>query len=236
MKITMINIFLGGLPKWIERFADRVNPLKDYQWILIHFCGKSISRGNFRMLKVSYQSLDEITRSRLGVCIDWTSLKDRRKVGELRPTFGVLFQDLIQDSNWWGYYDLDVVFGRVDRFFTEDLLENFDTASTTSIERWSGPFQLVKNLDVTNNLFRQHPDWKGIISSPRYHIFDENVIGAMSLSAGLRSLHIPQWQSHDYMKGHPNLKIVDGNLHDNLRNKPICMFHFPRTKKWPKLT
>lgn len=233
MKIAMINIYQGGLPGWLSKFIDQVNLLKNFSWTLIHFCGESYVRGNFRMLKVSYDSLDAITLERLGIKITWKGARDRRKIGELRPTFAKLFPDLVRGFDWWGYYDLDVVFGKLNWFFTDALLTNFETASASSMDKWSGPFQLVKNVETTNNLFMNHPDWRHLITNPKYNLFDEDVMGGLSKKARIRSLHIPQWQAHDRMRGHPNLKMIDGHIFDVVNNRTVCMFHFPRTKRWP---
>lgn len=68
------------------------------------------------------------------------------KTGEYRAFFGVLFQDILRDYDYWGTTDPDVIFGDILKFIQPYLDRGDDV-----IGRWS-PFRLVKNTDRLREL------------------------------------------------------------------------------------
>lgn len=44
---------------------------------------------------------------------------------KFKVAYGELFYDLIKDYDFWGYCDLDLMFGNLRNFFTEDILTNY---------------------------------------------------------------------------------------------------------------
>ena len=53
-------------------------------------------------------------------------LNEPYKLCEYKPFYGKLFEEQIKGYKFWGFCDVDLIFGALDHFITEDVLENFD--------------------------------------------------------------------------------------------------------------
>lgn len=68
------------------------------------------------------------------------------KLCDLKPLYGAIFCDYIKDYKYWGYGDLDVVYGRL-----YEYLKNIDYQAFDKINRW-GHCTLLKNTKEINLL------------------------------------------------------------------------------------
>lgn len=89
------------------------------------------------------------------------------KLCDYRPTFGLLFRDYIQGYDFWGHCDVDMIFGDIRHFFTEERLEKFDRLGL------DGPLSVYRNTDSVNRIFFLHDDVKKILSEDKGFGFDE---------------------------------------------------------------
>jgi hypothetical protein len=101
-----------------------------------------------------------------------TALTTSYKLCDVRPAYGLIFKDWIANYQFWGWGDIDLIFGSVREYLTDDLLESFDVISFR--EKWlSGSFCLIRNRSDLNSLFLQTPDTEKIFGSTDYKGFDE---------------------------------------------------------------
>lgn len=94
------------------------------------------------------------------------------KICDFRPAFGIIFSELIKDFDFWGYGDLDIVFGDIRTFFTRNVLSKNDALFVRhdNITSW---LSIYKNSPKMNNLFRLSKDCLKILTTPEYYNFDE---------------------------------------------------------------
>ena len=239
-KVRLILMWQGRLPEWTPQWVDACNAIPGWEWVLV--CPGEDRRETFRLGNVRAEgfrtdSIDGLLRERLGVALPWKTARDRRKSCEIRPAYGVLFEDMLTGCDWWGWFDLDVVFGRVRQFATDELLGASDLITIDPPGVLSGPLTLMRNIPTTVNLFRQQEDWRHIFEDECYHNFDERGIGKLVRGAGLRVSCNREWQGHDHEPGHhpvPRLqRRPDGGLWDEAKDREVALFHFSRTKSWP---
>lgn len=171
---------------------------------------------------------------------------DPRKIAEYDPALGVTELALEAGPNWkdpfyafWGHCNLDCVYGRLDRWLTEEFLESLDIFGNDP-GAICGPLSVYRNVPRVNRLFFQVPGWKEIFESPKFHGFDEGAFSRRVVEAdreGIIRFKSSFWQSHDKMPGHtekPRIHLEsDGALWDEVLDKEIMMFHFNRYRKWP---
>ena len=90
------------------------------------------------------------------------------KLCDYRPAFGYIFKDLTRGFDYWGYCDLDMIFG--------DLQKYLPTKKYDKISRL-GPFCLYRNIKRVNEAFMLNGNckfnYKGIFSSNVHFAFDE---------------------------------------------------------------
>jgi hypothetical protein len=94
------------------------------------------------------------------------------KICDFKPAYGFLFNEFIYGYNFWGIIDIDIIFGKIEDFITEELLNKYDIIS--ALKFWlSGSFAIFRNTKKVNELFMQSKDWKRVFVEPRHFAFDE---------------------------------------------------------------
>lgn len=123
-------------------------------------------------VKIIFKTIDEVSAiasEKLGFAIN---IKHAYKLCDFKPTYGLLFSDLIAGYDFWGYGDIDVIFGNIRTFITPELLENYEIISVRH-DFLTGYFQLLKNDHKMINLFSNSKDYKKVLSSDIHYCFDE---------------------------------------------------------------
>ena len=70
------------------------------------------------------------------------------KLCDYKPTYGDVFEEELKGYEYWGYCDVDLVFGNVQDFITECMLEEHDKILI------DGHFSIFKNNDRMNKLYK----------------------------------------------------------------------------------
>lgn len=93
------------------------------------------------------------------------------KLCDYKPAYGLIFQQYIGDFDYWGYGDIDVVYGDLRKWLTPEVLSH-DVISFR--EKWlSGSLTLIKNTTILNQLFLESTDVRKVFESPEHYEFDE---------------------------------------------------------------
>lgn len=106
------------------------------------------------------------------------ALKAPYKLCDFKPAYGYVFSDMLVKGGYdfWGYCDIDLVFGNISKFITDDVLNKFSKIG------FLGHSSLFRNNDEMNSLFRTHTndgiDYKDVFSdiSNKPRFFDEDGI------------------------------------------------------------
>jgi hypothetical protein len=102
-----------------------------------------------------------------------------------RPAYGDIFKELTAGYDFWGYCDLDVIFGNISRFVTPDILANYDKIM------WLGHFSLYKNMERCNSAYRLKDQfgkhlYENAFSKSNVSCFDEVGINDIFFTHGLK--------------------------------------------------
>lgn len=94
-----------------------------------------------------YSSLEEIKERIQKICgfkIKLTAYK----LCDFKPLFGLIFEDLLRNYDYWGYCDTDLIFGNIRKFMTPEVL---------SVERvlQRGHFSLYANTEKMLHLYKK---------------------------------------------------------------------------------
>jgi hypothetical protein len=143
---------------------------------------------NIRFLKSSREEIGKLAEKSLDMKV---SLSSNRKLCDLRPAYGVIFDDYIKSYDFWGYCDIDVIWGDIRSFYNENILKNYDVVSARK-NRMAGHFSLLRNTPEINLAFRAHPQLEEIMKTTAYCWFDErgfsDLIASKAKENGLRVL------------------------------------------------
>jgi len=214
MKKILISPFFGKLPPWIEEYKKNCEALKKHGW-------------DFLILT----DLDEFTKlikEKLGV--EPHIVEGTCKASDFRPALGLILEDQLKDYDFWGHTDLDCVYGRLDKFITNRLLEGCDIYSN-DIGHMCGPMSLYRNTPKVNNLFKETHNWKLMMEDPFHFAFDEQGISEVIKRHPELRVEYHHWQGKN-PDDISHLSYKNDSLFD--RKDEIMYFHFNHIKtKWP---
>ena len=123
-------------------------------------------------VKIVFKTLSEIKKTatdKLGFTVN---IEHPYKLCDFKPAYGFLFPEITEGYDFWGHADIDVVYGNIRDFITDELLQGFDIISPRP--DWvPGCFLLFKNTEKMNTLFMQSKDYRKIFTSGQHFCFDE---------------------------------------------------------------
>lgn len=177
MKVIIITPHFGKWPAWINYFFQSCRANPSFSWLIYTDCSPlPETPPNVKFLKSSIKDFNKLASKKLGLKI---SIDNPYKVCDLRPAFGKIFEDFIKDFDFWGYSDLDLIYGNIGRFLSLDILQLYDVISVRE-QYMTGHFALIRNASQTNTLFKDYPKYYKIFEeSYRHYAFDErsNIFG-----------------------------------------------------------
>ena len=139
---------------------------------------------NVAIKRTTVADLNRRCSDRLGTTIDI----QRRKLCDLKITYGVVFQDDIAPFDFWGCSDLDIIWGDIRRFATDDLLQRYDIFSSRK-DKLSGHCTFYRNVPEINRLFERIPDVRALLATSHYEHLDER-----ELTKHVRSVPGVYWE------------------------------------------
>ncbi len=181
--VSLIAVQLGRLPGTVEFFLRSAAANPTFEFLVLcddPHAGDHRWPGNVRLVPITPADLDARTASVLGFPVP---LDDPRKLCDLRPLFALLFADLLEDREFWGFADLDVIWGDMSRYLGPAVLAEYDVISADP-RRLCGPCTLVRNDRLGREMARSIPDLPALLRSPRHHALDERHFDALVRALG----------------------------------------------------
>lgn len=167
--ICYIIPYFGKLPKGFEMWllSCKMNPTID--WILF-----TDDKSHFdypKNVKVHYCTFDEIKR-KIQSKYDFPVVIDRPwKLCEYKVAYGDIFSEELDGYDFWGHCDMDLIWGNIRGFITEDILSYYEKIG------FQGHSVLYRNTEEVN--LRYKTEIEGVISykeaftSEKGYCFDE---------------------------------------------------------------
>lgn len=206
-KIVLLNCYLGKLPWYFDFFLKSCETNTSIDFIIFsNDEEKRVIPENVKMIKFSLETFNSLASEKLNLNIRVTN---PYKICDFKPAFGVIFQDKISDYDFWGVCDIDLVFGRIREFMTEDLLNEYDVISVKDSFP-SGYFLLFRNNAIVNYLFEKSKDHKLIFTSNENYCFDECGGAYDEVISGINILDVPTKTEsiyHVLVKEQNNIKV-----------------------------
>jgi hypothetical protein len=123
---------------------------------------------NISFISAELADIEDRIKNNIGIDV---KINNPYKLCDFRPAFGLIFKDLLTESEFWGWCDLDIVLGDMEKFLPTKAFSSNDAI----LRR--GHFFLIKNSDKNNDLFKtritNQTTFQEIASSSKNYIFDE---------------------------------------------------------------
>ncbi len=168
-KICLIIPYFGKLPNYFDLWLESVRHNLDYNFLII--TDAEIENNlpeNVRVIKSSFEDLVKKIQSLYPFKI---SLNSPYKLCDYRPAYGEIFIEELVEYDFWGYCDVDLIFGSINHFIKDDDLEKNEKINL------HGHFSLYKNNEKMNTLYKtkrkELVDYKTVFKSKWNYHFDE---------------------------------------------------------------
>lgn len=169
-----VKILLPYYGQWPGHFPEYLEGCRHNPWADFHFFTDlalpSPLPGNVAFTRMTLADLLSLVRVKTGVGVP-ASIRPL-KLCDYRPMYGVVFSDDLQGYDFWGFGDIDVIYGKISDFITAGLLENYDVISCR--KKWvSGSLSLFRNVPRVNGLYRGSPCYRTVLETGEHLGFDE---------------------------------------------------------------
>jgi len=217
-KIAILITYYGSFPWYITYFfhSCKYNPSIDF-FIITDIKKPPYLSDNIKFINISLHQISEIAKSKLGFSVN---IKSPYKLCDFKPAYGFLFNDIIKKYDFWGHGDLDVIYGNIRNFMTDEILSTYDVITITA-DYISGAFTLFKNSKKSNELFMHSKDYKKVFKDSKHFCFDEtngiflpffDGVPAEDVLTDIDSMThvVKREQKQKYIKAYFNTHVLEG--------------------------
>lgn len=185
--IVLIIPYFGRLPDYFDvwKMSALNNPTVDF--LFFTDIDEMKSEKNISVVHISFDEFRNKIQQKFDFPI---SLKTPYKLCDFKPAYGYILSEYIGDYDFWGHCDIDLIFGDIRRFITDDILEHHQKI----LEH--GHLTIYRNDVETNTVFMRCPgysdyDYKKAFTSQESIYFDE-FLGTMLI---FRKSNIPTYSN-----------------------------------------
>lgn len=191
-KKALIVPYFGKFNNYFPLWLKSCEYNNDYDWLIYTDDHTDYSYPN--NVHVKYITFD-LLKERISSLFKFKiALESPYKLCDYRPAYGEIFYADLKGYDFWGYCDVDLIWGQLSTFFTDDILDKYDKISD------AGHFTLYRNNEEMRSAYRTLRfadcfDYKSVYSCPENFAFDEwgknKGINRILLNAGCKIYYKP---------------------------------------------
>ncbi len=176
-RIIQIVPFFGMTPAWLNFFIKSCHNNPEITWLIygdIKF--PDFVTENIIFKKAELSDFNKLISEKLSLKI---TILNPYKICDYRPAFGKIFEDYISEYDYWGYSDLDLIFGKISNFIPIESLIKYDIIASRD-DYYPGHFMLFRNCESLKNMYKRIFNYSSIFKDVyRHYAIDErsNLIG-----------------------------------------------------------
>ena len=143
--IIYIILYFGKLPDNFALYLQSCAFNNDVDWLM--FTDDETEYNYPPNFKVIYTDFDDIKNKinsnfEFNICLEYPY-----KLCTYKPAYGQIFKEYIKDYDFWGYCDIDMLWGDIRKFYTDDVLERYDKIG------WQGHSTIYRNREDINKRY-----------------------------------------------------------------------------------
>ena len=171
-KIAFIIPYFGKLPYYFDLWLNTCKYNSEITWIM--FTDDRTPHDYPQNVKVNYIEFGELVE-RVKSHYDFgINLSDPYRICDFKVAYGEIFAPELKKYDFWGYCDIDLMWGNIRKFITDDILASYDKIG------FQGHMTLYRNNSEVNARYRLPIDgkyvYKEVFASSKNEYFDESGI------------------------------------------------------------
>lgn len=169
-RILYIVPYFGKWPEWIELYFYSISKNPTIDFLFFTDCDISFEvSDNVRFEKISFEEYISLFKNALGNDI---IVNSPYRICDLRPFFGFVHERYLHGYDFFGWTDVDIVYGNIRSFYTDELLDKFEIFSAHK-NMLAGHSALLKNTRKYRRMGFKMYKWKENLQQPEYRFMDE---------------------------------------------------------------
>jgi len=166
-RATVVIVYFGILPKWFSVWLHTAKLNRGIDFHLFQDAIEEWQDNNIFYHNISMADYNNLPLLKAERCV----LKYPYKFCDFRPLIAETFPEIIAPYQYWGWGDLDVIYGDILSVIGESF-GRFDYIST-GWQGESGPLAFFRNSEKVNKLWRSIPNVNAKLNSEKYVGMDE---------------------------------------------------------------
>ena len=169
-KIAVITPYFGKFPAWIDLYFHSCAKNSFIDWYFFTDCSIPAEyESNIFFKEMTFAQYCRDVSKILN--IDFAPTR-ALKLCDLKPFYGFIHSDILKNYDFWGFGDVDLVWGDLAQFYTPEMFAKYDVFSTHN-NMLSGHLALLRNSDKYVNLCFKISDWKNKLKDEENLMLDE---------------------------------------------------------------
>ncbi len=174
--IAFIIPYFGKWPIWFPAFLKSCESNPTIHWIFFTDCEIPLNYpSNVKIFAVKMEDMAILFNRKIGVNV---AIQHPVKFCDLKPTYGHVFEEYLKGYDFWGFCDIDIIWGDIRKFITEEMLQQYDLVSSR-ISTVSGHFTILRNNLYNRLLYKTDGIYKELFKESKYLWFDENTFATI---------------------------------------------------------
>ncbi|MBU2706238.1 hypothetical protein KCM76_09585 [Zooshikella marina] len=168
--IAIIIPYFGQWPEWIDLYIESCKHNPTIDWLLFSDCPPPNNTAkNVKLTYISFQDYKKKISDALDINFEDA---DPYKLCDIKPALGFIHQDEIKHYDYYGFGDIDVIYGDIRSFYNEQVLTH--NLISTHWDRISGHLALFKNTQKNRTAFKLIKNWQQFMADTKHHGIDES--------------------------------------------------------------
>ena len=168
-KALLILPYFGSFGPWFPLYLHSLASQHTIDLLLLSDSRPHDLPANAWHVEMTFDELRELATAKLGTPV---RLHRMRNICDLRPGYGLIFDEFTRGYDYWAFGDEDVLYGDLDGMLAPHLDGSTDVVSPGTNGK-SGHLTLVRNAPRTNQLAMQDPAYKDVLVSIEHWAYDE---------------------------------------------------------------
>lgn len=169
MKVCLVIPYFGKFSNYYKLWLESVKYNKDVDFLIVtdndysyeNLSNVCVIKTTFEELKIRIQNLYDFK----------IKIKTPYKLCDFKAAYGEIFKEELQEYDFWGYCDMDLIFGQIRKYITDEILEKYDKVNS------HGHFCLYRNNQQLRTLYKRKfsdvIDYRTVFSQDWMYHFDE---------------------------------------------------------------
>jgi hypothetical protein len=168
--LIMLMPYFGHWPEWMNLFIESCKWNPDVRWRFFTDCGEPENKAaNVDYVHLRFEDYKALVRNRLRIDFDPS---DPYKLCDLKPSYGYIHARDIAGYRFFGYGDIDLVYGKISDFYTGEVLARSSVLSIRH-DMFAAHFAILRNTAGLRRAYKRIPGYRQALEQSQYLEMDE---------------------------------------------------------------